>query len=154
MEIQSTTDTTLIARLNEPVQNLHAKLYPEYFKPYDFDEIRKWFERVVEEDQESTFLVIRDEEQIAGYAWIQVFTRKENPFKKESKALKVHQFSIMPAERKKGCGTHLMNYICQSARDKGINEIVLDYWSDNEGAERFYQKHQFTVYQKAAHKLL
>ncbi|MFT8310606.1 MAG: GNAT family N-acetyltransferase [Sporolactobacillus sp.] len=154
MEIKQTTDAALIAKLNEPVQTLHRALYPEYFKPYCFDEIRKWFEKIIMSDPDSTFLVIEDEDQIVGYAWIQVLNRKENPFKRAWTALEIHQFSIMLAERRRGYGTALMNYICQFAKNKGINEIDLDYWSDNEAAELFYRKQDFKIYRKAAHRIV
>ncbi|MCO7125444.1 GNAT family N-acetyltransferase [Sporolactobacillus shoreicorticis] len=154
MEIKQTMDAALIAKLNEPVQALHAALYPEYFKPYCFAEIRQWFERVIASDPDSTFLVIEDEDQITGYAWIQVLNRKENPFKKARTVLEIHQFSIMQAARRKGCGTFLMNDICQFAKNKGIKEIDLNYWSDNETAERFYRKQNFKIYRKAAHRIV
>ncbi|MET1249385.1 GNAT family N-acetyltransferase [Sporolactobacillus sp. STCC-11] len=154
MEIVQTKDAALIARMNEPVQALHAKLYPEYFKPYCFDEIRQWFEKVIASDPDSTFLVIEDESQISGYAWIQALSRKENPFMIARTALEVHQFCIMRTERRKGYGTLLMNYIGQLARNKGINEIDLDYWSANEAAELFYRKQDFKVYRKAAHRIV
>jgi len=154
MEIKQTTDAALIAKLNEPVQALHRALYPEYFKPYCFNEIRQWFETIIASDPDSTFLVIEDEGIIAGYAWIQVLIRTENPFKKARTALEIHQFSIMQAERRRGYGTALMNYICQFAKNKGINEIDLDYWSDNEAAELFYRKQDFKIYRKAAHRIV
>jgi ribosomal protein S18 acetylase RimI-like enzyme len=154
MEIKQTKDAALIAKLNEPVQTLHQALYPEYFKPYCFPEIRQWFEKVIANDPDSTFLVIEDEGLIAGYAWIQALGRKENPFKKAQTALKIHQFSIMQSERRRGYGTFLMDYICQFAKNNEINEIDLDYWSGNEAAELFYRKQDFKIYRKAAHRIV
>ncbi|MCL1631656.1 GNAT family N-acetyltransferase [Sporolactobacillus sp. CPB3-1] len=154
MTIRFTTDAALIARLNEPVQTLHAKLYPEHFKPYQFEKIRDWFEKVLIQDEASRFLVTEDEEGPCGYAWIQTINQKENPFKKASVFLEVHQFCIASPKRRKGLGTALMNRICQYAREQELNEVILDYWANNEAAEQFYRHQQFTVYRNVVHLLI
>ncbi|MBM7702239.1 hypothetical protein [Metabacillus iocasae] len=39
MNISSTNDFELVAKLNKSVHDLHVNLYPEYFKEYNFGEM-------------------------------------------------------------------------------------------------------------------
>lgn len=44
IQIEKTSDHTLIAKLDESVQTLHHQLYPEKFKEYEFASISRAFE--------------------------------------------------------------------------------------------------------------
>jgi hypothetical protein len=50
MNITRSTDFELIARLNKPIHELHASLYPQYFTEYNFEAIRDSFEKLVQTD--------------------------------------------------------------------------------------------------------
>ncbi|MEH6994313.1 hypothetical protein V7075_16625 [Neobacillus drentensis] len=43
MKITRTMDYELIARLNKPILELHASLYPQYFTEYNFEATRDSF---------------------------------------------------------------------------------------------------------------
>lgn len=45
--LQTTTDHRLIAQLNEEVQQLHVRLHPEVFKPYDKSSIEPALEKMM-----------------------------------------------------------------------------------------------------------
>ncbi|WP_092493987.1 hypothetical protein [Virgibacillus salinus] len=40
-------DYQKLARLNEVVHNLHVKLYPRYFTPYNYSEMEVEFEKLI-----------------------------------------------------------------------------------------------------------
>ncbi|WP_051217468.1 NUDIX domain-containing protein [Paenibacillus assamensis] len=47
MEVVQTYDYELISKLNEEVQELHRQLYPEYFKEYNYEEVKQFFKQVM-----------------------------------------------------------------------------------------------------------
>ncbi|MFJ7745578.1 hypothetical protein [Peribacillus sp. NPDC097295] len=47
MHIRQTNDFELVAKLNKTVHDLHANLYPEYFKAYNDEEIKACFRKII-----------------------------------------------------------------------------------------------------------
>ncbi|HEY4552567.1 MAG TPA: GNAT family N-acetyltransferase [Bacillaceae bacterium] len=144
MEVRMTRDHELVANLNKPVHDLHVKLYPEFFKDYDLDCMKTVFQGLMEKEN-NQFLLLMDEGEPIGYAWIEVRNCPENIFKKGYTSLYVHQISILESHRKKGGGVFLMKNIYKMAKSKEVDLIELDYWTDNEVAKRFYTKEGFKV---------
>ncbi|MCA1029629.1 GNAT family N-acetyltransferase [Bacillus timonensis] len=144
MKITQTMDPKIIARLNEHVQKVHVKLYPEHFKPYNYEEILSFFKPMMEKPQ-FRFILLEDKGDQVGYAWIETKSFPESPFKNAYKSLYVHQISVNEEYRKKGYGSYLFNHIYQFAKESHINRIELDYWCGNLGAKRFYEKEGFIV---------
>lgn len=138
MEISQTRDFELIAKLNKPIHDLHCSLYPQYFNEYDYEKIREVFKKLIVNDH-YVFLLLEDNREAVGYAWIEIRNYPETAFKKGYESVYVHQISIVPMKRKKGYGTGLMNYIYGLARQKGVEVIELDYWVDNKDAKEFYK---------------
>jgi len=151
MEIIKTFDHEIIARLNNDVQDIHVSLYPEYFNEYDYESISGFYKQIMT-NPNFDFLVIKSDEQYLGYAWIEVREIQESVFMRANKFVFVHQFSISKEYRNKGFGSQLMNKIEEIARDKGINRIQLDYWSDNELAREFYKKNEYKIYREFIYK--
>jgi ribosomal protein S18 acetylase RimI-like enzyme len=151
LKIDRTDDYELVARLNKYVHDLHANLYPDYFKPYNFQEVKAFFQGIIHRD-EFTFLKLEDGGKPLGYAWIELRNLPENAFKKAYKSVYVHQISIVDSQRRKGYATTLMDRITDFAKENGINRIELDYWFDNEIARHFYKKNEFVKYREFVYK--
>ncbi|OCA91013.1 GNAT family acetyltransferase [Bacillus sp. FJAT-27225] len=151
MNISRTNDFELVAKLNKYVHDLHANLYPEYFKEYNFEEIKSFFQKIIDKE-EFYFLLLEDDDQSLGYAWIELRNYPDNAFKKSYKSVYVHQISIAESQRKKGYGSELMNEITDIAKENGINRIELDYWFNNEIAKNFYKKNEFVKYREFVYK--
>ena len=151
MKITKTRDYALIARLNQHVHDVHVKQYPEHFKPYNYDEIMPFYKNIIDKE-DYIFLLIEDENEPVGYAWIELKNYAENPFKLARKFVYVHQISISSHVRSNGYGTILMAEIEAIARENGITTIELDYWVNNEGAKRFYEKQDYAVYREFVYK--
>lgn len=151
MEISRTKDFELIAKLNKYVHDLHVNLYPEYFKEYNFEEIKTFFHKIIDKE-EFIFLLFEDDDLPLGYIWIEFRNYPDNVFKKAYKSVYVHQISIAENERKKGYGSKLMEEITQIAIANGIKKIELDYWFDNEIAKNFYKKNDFVKYREFVYK--
>ena len=147
MNITRTTDFELIARLNKPIHELHASMYPQYFREYDFEAIRDSFEKLVK-DNSFVFLLLEDENESLGYAWVELRNYPETVFTKARQALFVHQISIVNDQKRRGHGTELMKHIYDIAREQGIETVELDFWANNEVAKNFYSKQGFTGYRE------
>ena len=151
MKISQTNDYELIAKLNKFVHDLHVNLFPEYFKDYNFGDIKTFFQGIIDR-KEFMFLVLEDEGQPIGYAWIELRNYPDNAFKKAYKSVYVHQISIAENQRKQGYGSKLMDKISDIAKENGISKIELDYWFNNEIAKNFYQKNDFVKYREFVYK--
>lgn len=153
MKITQTTDFELLAKLNKPIHDLHVSLYPEHFTEYNFDAIRDTFRQSVTKEN-FVFLLIEDNDEPLGYAWIEMKTYPQNAFSKQRRTVFVHQLSIVEQQKRRGYGSHLMNYIYELARNEGIDIIELDYWAKNEHAKNFYDKQDFLGYREFVYKKL
>ena len=151
MNVTQTKNYEIIARLNESVQVLHSRLYPEYFKDYNFEDISDFYKGIID-NPNYIFLIIEEDNYKVGYAWIEIKNYVETAFKKPYKSIYVHQVSIVESERGKGYGLKLMENIYQIAKAKQINRIELDYWVDNEVAKEFYRKSGFKKYREFVYK--
>ncbi|TLS52214.1 GNAT family N-acetyltransferase [Paenibacillus antri] len=153
MEIVKTLDHEIIARLNKDVHDIHVLLYPEYFKKYEYESISGFFKKIVN-NPNYDFLVIKGELEYFGYAWIEEKEIAESVFMKAHKFIFVHQLSTQNDYRHQGLGSQLMNKIEDIARERGIQKIQLDYWSNNVMAREFYEKKGYSVYREFIYKNL
>ncbi|SFA88313.1 MULTISPECIES: GNAT family N-acetyltransferase [unclassified Bacillus (in: firmicutes)] len=151
MKIYETRDSVLIAALNQHVQDVHVELFPEYFKPFNFTEVSEFFAKIIE-NPAFTFLVLEEDNISQGYVWLEHKKFAENAFKKAYETLYVHQISINEASRSKGFGSILLEHIYEFARQKNIGTVELDYWCDNGGAKKFYERQGFIKYREVVYR--
>jgi hypothetical protein len=52
MKITQTHAYETIASLNKTVQDLHVNLFPDYFKPYQFEPIRYFFKEIIADSKQ------------------------------------------------------------------------------------------------------
>jgi diamine N-acetyltransferase len=151
MKISRTNDFELVAKLNKYVHDLHVNLYPEYFKEYNYEDIKDFFKGIIDREN-FVFLVLEEDDESIGYAWFELRNYPDNAFKKAYKSVYVHQISISENQRKRGYGTKLMDEISNIANANGIKKIELDYWFNNEIAKNFYKKSDFVKYREFVYK--
>lgn len=145
MQVVQTVDAVLLARLNKDVHDLHAALYPQYFKEYHQEAMLDYFSKAMG-DSRFLFYMIEDDGDYYGYAWLEIKEYPENAFMKAYRSVFVHQLSINSEHRGKSLGSQLMNTIYEFAASRGIQKIELDYWADNTLAKSFYEKQGFQAY--------
>jgi len=153
MNVCQTRDYEVIAKLNRNVHDLHAKLYPKYFKDYNYHAMKETFKSFVENNN-FIFLVLKEHEEPIGYAWIEIKIYPESAFKNEYKSVYVHQLSIIENKTQKGYGKKLMNEVYEIAKKNDIDLIELDYWFENMAAKAFYKKENFKKYREFAFRQL
>ncbi len=144
MKVTITSDPRVIAVLNEPVQNLHHKLYPEIFKPYDLQKVCDYFEDLV--NKENHYFVVCEENDVAlGYIWFEEVQRAETAFSRSKHYIYIHQISVNEEHRGKGIGKLLFNPVSELAEKQKIKRIGLDYWVKNNSAKLIYEKLGFEL---------
>ncbi|MDM5213097.1 GNAT family N-acetyltransferase [Peribacillus sp. NJ4] len=153
MYVSQTWDHVVIAKLNQTVHSLHAKLYPKYFKEYKYSAMEETFKNLIENDR-FVFLLLKEHEEPIGYAWIEIKSYPENAFKYGYKSVYVHQLSIVESQTQKGYGKQLMNEVYEIAKKNDIDLIELDYWFGNNDAKEFYKKQHFKRYREFAFRQL
>ncbi|MFB6804278.1 GNAT family N-acetyltransferase [Peribacillus butanolivorans] len=153
MKISQTRNYKLVAKLNKYVHDLHSNLYPKYFKEYNYENVKEVFISLIN-NESFIFLLLEDNEEALGFAWVEIREYPENAFKKGYKSVYVHQISIVDTKRNKGYGSSLMEYIYEIANDRGIDLIELDYWFENSVAKDFYKKQNFIKYREFVYKEL
>jgi diamine N-acetyltransferase len=153
MRITQTADYTLVANLNKSVHELHSNLYPDFFTQYDFNAMQETFKQVMN-NESFIFLLVEDNQEAIGYAWLEIRNYPENAFRKEYMSLYVHQIGIEETKRNKGYGTNLMEEIYRIAKGKGIELIELDYWVKNKAAKDFYVKQGYKKSREFVYKEL
>ncbi|MBD8499284.1 GNAT family N-acetyltransferase [Paenibacillus arenosi] len=151
MEVIQTYDYELISKLNEEVQGLHRQLYPEYFKEYNYEEVKQFFKQVMTKDT-NYFYAVRNGEQVMGYVWLEKRAYKENAFFMAYESIFLHHLIVLSAFRNSGVGKRLMETVYKAAESSGIKKIELDYWASNEVAKRFYEMRGFKRYREFLYK--
>ncbi|MCR2823767.1 GNAT family N-acetyltransferase [Lederbergia panacisoli] len=151
MKVCITKDYEQITILNKSVHELHVHLYPDYFKEYEFDKFKSFFKGLIQKDNQ-IFLLLENDDEALGYAWIEIKEYPENVFKKGYKSVYVHQLNVLKPHQ--GHGSMLMDKIYEIARRHRNKLVELDYWTDNQVAERFYCKQGFKKYREFLYKEL
>jgi GNAT superfamily N-acetyltransferase len=135
-------DANIITILNETVQNLHYEKYPEYFKAYDYQAIRKAIEELLTQDNWYSYVAYDDNKPI-GYILFYVKEYKENPFRYSYKGIHIDQLSVIKEYQNKGIGSLLMKKAEDKGKDNNVSQIELTYWEKNTEAKEFYEKKGF-----------
>lgn len=139
MRIQTATsdDADLISRLNEAIQQFHCQLAPEHFKSPSHDSVTAELRSMLSEEGMSGLIAWEGDTPI-GYCLLKIVEREPNAWTCGFRRLLVDQLSVEPEWRRRGVGTLLVEAACQFAREHNINEIVLEYWTNNDMARKFY----------------
>ncbi|UTC63187.1 GNAT family N-acetyltransferase [Treponema sp. OMZ 787] len=131
-------DFEKIALMNKDVQELHYRLYPEYFKPFSYDSTVEFLKKQLQEDNWFCCIVSCDGKD-AGYALFYIRDYQENPVRKAYRGIHIDQIGIDPEYRRKGLGKALMAEIEKIAVQEGASQIELTHWEFNEEAKFFYK---------------
>ena len=143
MRIYRTDNYEMVAKLNKTVHNIHAHMYPEYFKEYSDAAATEFFKSIININS-FIFLILEDHNEPIGYAWLEIRNYPEIVFNKGYQSIYVQQISIEETRRKKGYGSKLMEEVYNIAKNTKIDLVELDYWMKNQQATDFYQKQGFT----------
>jgi ribosomal protein S18 acetylase RimI-like enzyme len=151
--VVETKDYKIIAALNEEVQNLHARLHPEMFKPFNKFEMEKALENYLKEPNTYAYLVLEDGIEV-GCAVFFIREAKENAFHYNIKTLYIDQISVLTNYQRTGAGKILMDQAEKLAREMSVNKIELDHWSANVVAASYFRKYGYKLYKERLFKII
>ena len=136
-------DFAVLAQLNEPVQSLHAALYPADFKGnVDAVNIASFFGRAAAR-AESSIAIAEHNGVPVGYIWFDISAHPENVFKPPQSFVYIHHVSVAADSRRRGVGSAMLAYAKQKAHAAGVDEVQLDTWIANVEAQRLFEAHGF-----------
>ncbi|WP_113888576.1 GNAT family N-acetyltransferase [Roseiarcus fermentans] len=139
-------DFPVLAQLSEPVQKLHAALYPVDFKrDVDAVNVASFFERVAARP-ESAIAIAEQDGVPVGYIWFDISSRPENAFKPPQSFVYIHHVSVAPDARRRGVASAMLAYAKEKAHAAGVDEIRLDTWIANVEARQFFEAHGFAPF--------
>lgn len=142
--ISENRDACLIASLNADVQNLHAALHPELFKPFDQTAMEAALALFLE-DPNCRVYVAHAGEQAVGYVLLLVREVPENAFHYRLHSIYVDQLSVLPEFRRSGAGQLLLEAAESLARELSIHRLELDHWSSNGLAAAYFRKQGYQL---------
>ena len=153
IKIAEKRDIDAIVKLNSFVQAIHSANVPEIFhSSVDQSGLRKLVSEIVEAEASIVLLAMERREPL-GYLWGETIERKEGLFSKANRFFYVHHIVVEPEARRKGIASSLFNELESHLVSQKTGKLVLDSWSFNEEAHRFFEsldfKAQTTKFSKA-----
>jgi ribosomal protein S18 acetylase RimI-like enzyme len=144
LRIAETKDHSLIAALNEEVQNLHHQMHPEVFKPFDKAGIEKMIAKFLTDENCKAYIAWKGEEPV-GYIILFFRESGDNAFHYNTRSLYIDQIGVPQKHRRSGVGQALMQHAEQVASDNNISLIELDHWNANTVAAGYFRSHGYTL---------
>jgi len=139
IRLATSSDIEPLIYLNYEVQSLHIDIAPSVFCEVKEDELSKWFEEQVEDDNTQLYIA-ENSRKILGYLILKVINRPSNPFMLEQHFAYIDHMSVDSEYRGKGIGRKLISSAVDFAKDCEIGHIELDVWSKNINAKNAYKQ--------------
>ncbi len=144
--IATKTEIPDILHLNNFVQKKHANAHPDIFKDVvDPEQESKFFLSLID-DENNHILIVYHQSDPIGYIWVTINNRDETPFTYEQRSIYIHHIAVDPNWRRQNIGRLLIQEIAKLAEQMHIDNIALDYWHFNTGAQSFFSKLGFEIY--------
>jgi len=143
--IEPTADSKELAALNEAVQDLHCKLFPAKFKPFNIEKAEEAFNRLLS-NSDFHALVAKVGNVSIGYLLCFIKSTAENEFQYAVNVLHIDQISVNEKYRNAGVGQQLLERAIGLAQKNQISEIQLDYWEGNTEASSFFTENGFKAF--------
>lgn len=139
-------DAKIVAELNTHVHQIHVEQLPHAFKPpHVDDEMVALYDHWINQDNANIWIA-EDADKPIGYIYAIIYSRPENPFKKAMRYILIDQMSVNPEYYGTGIADMLMQVVTDWAQQEMVDRIILDVWTFNERAKRFYEKQGFVPF--------
>jgi GNAT superfamily N-acetyltransferase len=142
IHVANSDDLDVIVSLSKSVHELHCALAPGRFRSFERDAVKSEFAKVFADSNARVLIAWNDATPI-GCCVVKIIERIPNAWTPGYRRLLVDQMAVEPNWQRKGVGTQLMNAVVEFAREEDIAEIILEYWSNNDGARQFYKALKF-----------
>ncbi len=153
IEIAEINEYKEIASIVEEVQNLHADLFPNVYKRFDYYEIEKVMVQMLSKEQCRLFIA-QINEMTVGYIIIMIKEIPENAFHYSTRILHIDQLAVAEEYKKKGVGAVLIDKVEKVAQELNIFQLELEHLENNLIAKRFFFGKGFLPYRSKLMKKL
>ncbi|MBJ7429659.1 MAG: GNAT family N-acetyltransferase, partial [Bacteroidia bacterium] len=107
MEVIEIKEFKLIAGLVKEVQNLHANLFPDVYKPFEYKGIEAAMEAMFANENCRVFIAKLNDE-IIGYMMVLIKEIHESAFHYSFKIIHIDQIAVAEKQQRNGVGEILM----------------------------------------------
>jgi ribosomal protein S18 acetylase RimI-like enzyme len=120
------------------VDDLHAKLAPDYFRSAPRDD-GEW-QQVLDEDNAAVFVAdLPGTAAVIAVLVARIYDTPDNPMMVRRRRLHIETVVVSGNHRRRGIGRRLMSEAAVWGRGHGAVEVVLTTWIGNAAAEAFYE---------------
>jgi ribosomal protein S18 acetylase RimI-like enzyme len=136
-------DLDALISLNRVVQALHVRLEPDVFKAdVGAAALHAFFADLIGK-ADTTVLIAEIAAEPVGYLWFDLQERPPTVLTRARRRLYVQHLAVRESARRSGVATALLHAVEANARARNVTQLVLDAWTHNEEALRYFQKRGF-----------
>jgi ribosomal protein S18 acetylase RimI-like enzyme len=135
-----------IVRLALEVQDVHVARHPELFKPGGVEPRAEIASRVITPGQFYWVATLAGDP--VGYAYARLVIEPESLWRYASRVLLLDQMGVDARHRSRGIGEALWGAVRETAAAEAVDRVVLNVWSFNRDARRFYEELGFKPLQE------
>lgn len=139
-------DAADIARLALEIQDVHVRGCPDLFKPGGGEPRADIAGRVTAPGQFYWIATLADDP--VGYAYARLVLEPESLWRYASRWLLLDQMGVDARHRSRGIGEALWDAVRETAGTEAVDRVILNVWSFNHDARRFYERLGFTSFQE------
>lgn len=136
-EIHQTADITLLTELCADVQELHHRMYPELFQPFDPEGVAVFLKTILDNPENRAYVAVHENE-VAGYVLLIPIRFPGNAFRKASNTLLIDQLFVDEDFRRKGIATLLLEKSREVAKELQLQRLELNHWTANDSARALF----------------
>jgi GNAT superfamily N-acetyltransferase len=137
-------DVAGIARLALEVQDVHVAGRRDLFKPGGVETHSEIASRVTTPGEFYWVATFADEP--VGYAYARIAFEPESLWRYASRTLILDQMGVDARHRSRGIGRALWNAVRETGATERVDRVILNVWSFNRDARRFYERLGFTSF--------
>ncbi len=135
----SANDVPLLIRLNKPVQDWHARHYPDRFRPApDQMAVAAFFQDMLATD--NTYLDLSHwEDEPVGYCFSRMEERGGSPLTYPGRHLHIEHLAVLPTHRRRGIASAHLQHCEERARKLKCDKMNLTSWAENSAAHATFE---------------
>jgi ribosomal protein S18 acetylase RimI-like enzyme len=137
-------DAPDLARLTLEVQAVHVAARPDLFKPGGAETSAEIASRIGSPDQ--FYWVALLDGKAVGYAYARVVNEPESRWRFAARTIVLDQMGVDARHRSRGIGEQLWHAVLEAAIAAEVDRVILNVWSFNSDARRFYERLGFTSF--------
>jgi diamine N-acetyltransferase len=132
------------------VDDLHARIAPDYFRPAA--RVESEWHRLLDDATGAIFVAeVMPSDRAVGIVVARIYDTPDNPTMVRRRRGHVETLVVAAEQRRRGIGRQLMGESVAWARAQGAVEVVLTTWAGNREADAFYEKLGYRILSRVLH---